>query len=329
MKAAVIHGARDLRVEERPVPEAGPDEIVVRTLVASICNATDVHIWEGELGEELRPPFPHVLGHERSGEVVAVGARVRGFRVGDRVACWAKMDGAFAEYDAIRPGQFPTVHVGTALSDRAGAFLEFVAATLRTITAAGPRPGESVAVLGTGVQGLLLALEAKLLGAGRVVAVDPLGSRVERALALGVDAGVVLSGLDQEGALAALREELGRDADLVLDATGSALWPGGNSVDLGLAALRWAGRYVVHALPTADVPVNVRLLSMKGITMKGVDVPPHEVLPLMKVGVRWAAEGRLPLDALETHRVPLDRVEEGLRLCRDAPADVLKVVVEF
>ena len=72
MRAAVIHGPEQLRLEERPVPEPGPGELVIRTLVASICNATDVHIWEGRLGEELRPPFPHVLGHERAGRVVAV-----------------------------------------------------------------------------------------------------------------------------------------------------------------------------------------------------------------------------------------------------------------
>lgn len=83
MRAARIHGPCDRRVER--VPEPGPGEILVRARVASICSAADMHLWEGGLGEELRPPFPHVLGHERSGEVVRLGAGVADFAVGDRV----------------------------------------------------------------------------------------------------------------------------------------------------------------------------------------------------------------------------------------------------
>lgn len=329
MKAAVIHGPGDLRVEERAIPEPAAGELLVRTRAASICNATDVHIFEDRIGEDLRPSYPHVLGHERSGEVVAVGESVRGFRVGDRVACWAKMDGAFAEYDVLRPDAYPTVRVDPALSDEAAAFLEFVAATLRTLTAAAVRPGECVVVLGQGVQGLLLALEARLLGARRVVGIDLVAERLERAADLGVDATVNLSGLAQREAVDAVREALGGEADLVVDAAGSATWPGGNSITVGMQSLRWAGRYVMHALPPGDVPINARLLTVRGLTLRGVDVPPQEVRPIMEVGARWAAEGRLPLDDLVTHRVTLDRVEDGLRLCRDRPAEVLKVVVDF
>lgn len=141
MRAVVIDGPGALRVGEVPDPVPGAGEVVIRTLSAAICNATDVHIWEGRLGEDLRPAFPHVLGHERSGVVVAVGPGVEGIAVGDRVACWAKMDGAFAEYDVLRPNDYPMVVLGEGVSDDAGALLEFVGATLRCLHAARLRPG--------------------------------------------------------------------------------------------------------------------------------------------------------------------------------------------
>ena len=328
MRAGVIHGPGDLRVEEVEASEPGPGEILIRTLAASICNATDVHIWEGSVGEELRPPYPHVLGHERAGEVVAVGAGVKDFAVGDRVSCWAKMDGAFGEYDVLRPWQYPTVKLGDDVSSDAGSLLEFVGATLRCIHAAGLRPGERVVVLGQGVQGLVLAREARLLGAARVVGVDLLPNRLERSRAWGADVAYDLSGKSYTHALGDLRDAVGGEADLVIDASGKGIWEGGNSINLGLELLRWAGRYVVYGLPTRDLEVNARLIGMKGITFKGIDTPPHEVASLLSLGERWVAAGRLPIHELVTHRVPLERVAEGLALCRDRPGEVLKVMVD-
>ncbi|HEX6940813.1 MAG TPA: zinc-binding dehydrogenase [Longimicrobiales bacterium] len=329
MTAAVIRGPRDLRIEQLPEPVAGPGEIVIRTLAASICNATDVHIWEGSLGEELRPPYPHVLGHERVGVVVALGADVTGFAVGDRVSCWAKMDGAFGEYDVLRPSQYPTVRLSDGVSSDAGSLLELVGATLRCMHASGLRPGERVLILGQGVQGLVLAREAKLLGAGLVATVDLLASRLDRSRAMGSDVAYDLSGKRYDEALAELRDAVGGEVDLVIDASGRGTWEGGNSVNLALELLRWAGRYVVYGLPTHDVSVNARMVGVKGITFKGIDTPPHEVRALLALGERWVAEGRLALEGLVTHRVPLERVAEGLALCRDRPAEVLKVMVEF
>jgi 2-desacetyl-2-hydroxyethyl bacteriochlorophyllide A dehydrogenase len=329
MRAAVIHGARDLRNENVPERDPGQGEILIRTLKASICNATDVHIWEGELGEELRPPFPHVLGHERSGEVVAVGEGVTGFAPGDRVGLWAKMDGAFAEYDVLRPWEYPLVKLSDAVSDDAGSLLEFVGATLRALHSARLRPGERVLVLGQGVQGMMLAQEARLMGASRVVGVDLLPFRLRRAEAMGLDAGYDLTGKGYAQARDELRDALGGEADLVIDATGKGRWEGGSSIDLALELLRWAGRFLVYALPTRNVELNARLIGMKGITLQGIDTPPHEVGPLMRLGERWVADGRLRLEELITHRVPLERVEEGLKLCRDRPGEVLKVMVEM
>lgn len=328
MRAAVLHGPRDLRVMDVREPRPGPGAVLIRNAVASICNATDLHIWEGSVGEDVRPPYPHILGHERTGVVEAVGADVDGFTVGDRVACWSKMDGAFAEYDVLRPAEHPTVRLGDEISDDAGALLEFVGATLRGLEAARIEPGERVLILGQGVQGLTLAQEAKLRGAGFVAGVDLVASRLETAEELGVDATYDLTGRSWDEALEGLREAAGGEVDVVIDATGAGRWDGGNTVNLALELLRWAGRYIVYALPTRDLEVNARLIGMKGINFKGIDTPPHEVERLLAEGERWVAGGRLELETYITHRVPLDRVEDGLALCRDRPDEVLKVMVD-
>lgn len=330
MRAAMIHAPRDVRVtDEAAAPEPGPGEILIRTLAASICNATDVHIWAGEVGEELRPPYPHVLGHERAGVVEAVGDDIAGFEIGDRVACWSKMDGAFAEYDVLRPAEHPTIRLSDDVSDDAGALLEFVGATLRGLEAARIEPGERVLILGQGVQGLTLAQEAKLRGAGEVAGVDVVGSRLARAASFGVDVTYDLTGKGWAEAIAELRDAVGGEVDVVIDATGRGRWDGGNSVNLALELLRWAGRYLVYALPTRDIEVNARLIAMKGVRFQGIDTPPHEVGRLLAEGERWVADGRLELERLITHRVPLGRVEDGLTLVRDLPAEVLKVMVDI
>lgn len=328
MRAVRIHGPRDLRLEVVPEPEPGVDGIVVRTLAASICNATDVHIWEGLAGEDLRPPYPHVLGHERTGVVVAVGKGVEGFEVGDRVACWAKMDGAFGEYDVLYPHRYPTIKLSPSISDDAGSLLEFVGATLRCIHSARLVPGERVLIVGQGVQGLVLMQEAKLLGAGLVATVDLVERRLEKGRALGADVAFNLTGRSFDEAYAEIREATGGEFDLVIDASGKGSWEGGNSINLALELLRWGGRFVAYGLPVRDLEVNLRQVTLKGITLKGIDTPPHEVRRLLALGERWMAEGKLRIEELITHRVPLEKVAEGLALCRDRPEEVLKVMVD-
>ena len=86
MQAAVYHGPRDIRVEEIPTPTIAEDEVLLRVRACGICGS-DLHMYRLGMFEALGRPVAHgrVMGHELSGEVVAVGARVTEFRVGDRL----------------------------------------------------------------------------------------------------------------------------------------------------------------------------------------------------------------------------------------------------
>ena len=83
MKSAVFYGKHDLRVEDRPMPEVGPEDVLIEVKVCGVCG-TDVHIYEGDKGAADVTP-PTILGHEFSGVVAKIGEKVNGLQPGDRV----------------------------------------------------------------------------------------------------------------------------------------------------------------------------------------------------------------------------------------------------
>lgn len=204
MRAAVLYDVDDIRIEERPVPQIGAGEILVRTQASGICTG-DVMAWY------VRRKAPLVLGHEPSGIVQAVGADVESFRPGDRVfvhhhapcfACRAcergdyvqcatwratKIDpGGLAEFFRVpRENLRDTLHVpqNVALAD--ASLVEPLACVLKSLRRSGARKGDRLHVIGLGVMGLMHALAAQDLGAD-VSGSDFLPERCAFAQSLGV-----------------------------------------------------------------------------------------------------------------------------------------------
>src|SRR5437879_13265732 len=101
MKAAVYHGPRDIRVEELPLPAIAADEVLVRVAACGICGSY-LHLYRLGMFEALGRPVEggRVMGHELAGEIAAVGASVREFSPGDRIAGVSL--GGFAGYVAVQ-----------------------------------------------------------------------------------------------------------------------------------------------------------------------------------------------------------------------------------
>lgn len=196
MKACVLHGAGDLRVDDVPTPTPGKRDVLVRLAAGGICGS-DLHYFaEGGAGDfRMRAPF--TLGHEGAGVVAAVGAEVAAVRVGDRVAvnpnhpCGAcapcregrrqlcarprffgsaarfpHTHGLFAEFFVAAEGNCHRVPPG--LPARAAACAEPLAVALHAVAQAGPLAGRSVFIVGSGPIGVLLAAAARLAGATRI-----------------------------------------------------------------------------------------------------------------------------------------------------------------
>ena len=209
MKSAVFYGKHDLRVEDRPMPEVGPEDVLIEVKVCAVCG-TDVHIYEGDKGAADVTP-PTILGHEFSGVVAKTGEKVSGFRPGDRVCidpncyCGAcdpcrkglahycehmigygtTVDGGFAQYCAVNQRQVYRLGANTTFEQ--GAMTEPAACCLHGIDLCNIQPGHQVVVIGGGMIGLLMVQLAKLAGAARVALLEPVESKREVGKKLGAD----------------------------------------------------------------------------------------------------------------------------------------------
>ncbi|MFC3321512.1 zinc-dependent alcohol dehydrogenase [Mesorhizobium cantuariense] len=211
MKAAIFDTVGvPLRIGMVPDPTPAPDEVVLRVAACGICGS-DLHITEDPVPFGIGAGF--VLGHEFAGDIVAVGSKVTGLRIGDRVAvvpmrgcghCEAcgrgdpgrcremeLIGGGYAQYATVAARQCHILPDDVVLED--GALAEPLSVALHCIIRSGMQPGDRVAILGAGPIGLLVAFWARRMGASRVVVADIHGHQRERALALGAT-GVALSG---------------------------------------------------------------------------------------------------------------------------------------
>ncbi|GAA4768621.1 alcohol dehydrogenase catalytic domain-containing protein [Novosphingobium ginsenosidimutans] len=255
MRAAVFKEAgKPWAIEERPDPTPGEGEAVIRVGRCGICG-TDLNMTSGR-GYDF--PCDTVLGHEFSGEVVAVGKGVETLRVGDRVTAlpaagcghcdlchagqvvmcsnMAPYAGGYAEY--MRIAERTAVKLPAALSLNDGALIEPLAVGLHGVRLAQLPLGAKVLVLGAGAVGLAATFWARRLGAGKVVSASRSERRRDMALTLGAD-DYVLTG---EGEAERINEALGGMPDYVFEAAGAVgllqqsinlVRPNGHVVSLG------------------------------------------------------------------------------------------------
>ncbi|TWI69508.1 2-desacetyl-2-hydroxyethyl bacteriochlorophyllide A dehydrogenase [Pseudoduganella lurida] len=335
MKAVVCEAPGALRLVERPVPVAGPGEVLLRVRRIGLCG-TDMHIFRG-----TQPflAYPRVMGHELSGEIVTAPAG-SALRPGDPVyvmpylscgACVAcrrgrtncctrvevlgvHRDGGMAEYLAL-PAQFVFGTEGIALDD--AAMLEFLAIGAHAVRRATMERGQNVLVVGAGPIGIAVALFAQL-GGGVVTVLDGREDRLAfcRA-ALGIGR-TVTAGEGDRAALAALTN--GEFFDAVFDATGNV-----HAMERGLDFVAHAGTYVLVSIVRdrisfADPEFHKRettLLASRNATAEDF----RTVLAAMKAG-------QVPAGLMNTHRTTLAGFVDVLPDWMDPAAGVIKAIVE-
>jgi L-iditol 2-dehydrogenase len=338
MRAAVYYNNRDIRTEERPVPKAGPGELVVRIAASGVCGS-DVMEWY------RLPKAPLVLGHEISGEVVEAGAGVTRFAVGDRVVathhvpcntCRHCLAGHHPYCDTLRtthfdPGGFcesvrlPALNVdrGTfrlpeSVSYEEATFVEPLACVLRALRVSSFRATQDVAVLGSGISGALFVLALRALGVGAILATDVNPWRLERIRALGADDAFDATADVPE----AIRTRLGgRGADLVVVTTAA--------LPAVAQALRSAGRggtilFFAPAEPGTTFPFPLFDIWKDGLSIvHSYAGPPAD----MAAALDLIAARRVDVAATITHRLPLERTADAFDLVARA-GESLKVIVE-
>ncbi|HEY8384109.1 MAG TPA: NADPH:quinone oxidoreductase family protein [Microvirga sp.] len=261
MKAVMSHapgGPETLVIEERPDPQAGPGEVVLRVMACGV-NYPDVLIIEDRY--QFKPQRPFAPGGEVAGIVDSLGEGVQGLRVGDRVIGFAGW-GGLAQRLALPAGK--CVPVPDAMPfDEAAAFIMTYGTSYHALKdRASLEPGETLLVLGAaGGVGLAAVELGKAMGA-RVVAAASSEEKVALAKAHGADEGVVYPAgpFDREGAKAL--------ADLFKGACGkggaNVIYDpvGGDYSEAALRAIAWEGRHLVVGFPAGipKLPLNLALL---------------------------------------------------------------------
>ena len=339
MQAVVCHGPEDYRLEEVDVPVPGPGEALVRVEAVGIC-ASDLKCYHGAAkfwGDENRPAWAEtevIPGHEFTGTVVALDEQAAArwkVAVGDRVVaeqivpCWTcryclggdyhmcaphdmfgfkrRTPGAMASYMVFTADSL--VHpVSQDLPPAHAAFAEPLSCALHAVERARLAFDDVVVVAGCGPIGLGMVAGAKAKHPRLVVALDLAQDKLELARACGADVIVNIGSEDPVAVVRGLTDGWG--ADVYLEGTGHPA-----AVGQGLNLLRKLGRYVEYSVFGSDVSVDWSIISDdKELDVLGAHLGPH----CWPAAIAMIESGRLPMDRICTHQLPLTEFQAGLDL---------------
>jgi L-iditol 2-dehydrogenase len=330
MRAVVLYGKEDARLEQVPIPTPGPGEVRVRIRAALTCG-TDLKVFRRGYHAKMIVP-PAIFGHELAGEIDAVGACVTGWQPGDRVMAANSapcgecffctrdreelcegllfLNGAYAEYVVIpeRIVRKNLLRVPEPLSFEAAALTEPLACAVHGVQETGVRAGETVVVLGAGPLGLFLVRCAVLAGA-RVLVVARRPDRLQAALQMGATAvfdtqansntqrPIPNTPLDWVRA-----HSSGYGADRVIEATGSPeVWK------QAISLVRKGGTVnLFGGCPAGtSIQVDTGRLHYDALTLLGTF---HHTPATIREALRLLADGKIPVDVIIQEHASLDRL---------------------
>lgn len=346
MKAVIVHGKDDLRVEETADPVCGPGEVLVELAWGGICGS-DIGYWKhGATGTAVLSD-PLVLGHEVSGRIASVGDDTAGAvaalgadagtpvtlhpatlvgdhqvapEVASRTNLWPEVryfgsaafqpheQGAFSRYRAVRPDQLRIIPDGVSLKD--AALAEPFGVALHALSRAGEVDGKTVLVNGCGPIGALTVAAAKAAGAGHVVAADLSDDALDIARRMGADQTVNPT----------RDETLPADVDAAIEASGAPRALGGV-----IAAVRRGGVLVqVGNLPAGEVSAAIGNIVTREIDYRGSYRFVDEISTALEL-----IAGGVDVSPLITHEVAIEDAVRGFELAADRSTGSSKVMIRL
>lgn len=334
MRQVRIERPRECRIVDAPPPQITAQTVLARTRCCSLLME-NVAEWIGT-DPRLRQPghpyyqgFPYVMDSEIVAEVIAVGSEVEGVREGDRFVTYGKMN----ELHLFEPHTWTQLPPG--VPDEAAVSLPFSGTALQCARRAQINLGDDVAVIGQGPMGLLVTMWAAKAGAGRVIVADRYARRLELARQMGATETVDASTHEVAETIRNLTAGIG--VDIAIDAGNTA-----RTFNLALEVARDKGRVVVlsfHTQPITvdDITKEFYHKELDVVATRGTGPPPAYRSPLVRwtsrdnlhLVARWLGEGRIHPERLITHRLPLEKLTEGLEMIEGKPAEVVKILVEW
>ncbi|MBM7825042.1 L-idonate 5-dehydrogenase [Arcanobacterium pluranimalium] len=340
MKAVVVHGPKDLRIDEVADPVCGPVDVLVRMEWGGICGS-DVAYWRSGISGTAVLRDPLILGHEVAGYVAEVGSEVDGVEVGAKVALypaslvgdyqvaedmrartnlWPEVryfgsaaflpheQGGFSKFRIVRPDQLRFLPQG--VTTKAGALAEPFAVAIHAVRRAGDVADKTVLVNGAGPIGSLAVAAAKAYGARHVTVADLSEQALDIARAMGADCTInILQG-----------QELPQDVDIAIEASGAPAAIGGV-----ISATRRGGVVVqVGNLPGGDVSATLGNIVTREIEYRGS----YRFADEMDEAIRLL-DGVVDISPLQTHEFDILQACEAFDVAADRSSGSSKVMLKL
>ena len=343
MKVAVMLGGGKMGFEERDIPKAKDDEVLVKLEYVGICGS-DLHYYEtGAIGDYVvKPPF--VLGHEPGGTVVEVGKNVKHLKVGDRVAlepgktcghcefcktgrynlcpdvvffATPPVDGVFQEYVAHEADL--CFKLPDNVSTLEGALIEPLAVGFHAAIQGEAHLGQRAVVMGAGCIGLVSMMALKARGVSEVYVVDIMEKRLEKALELGATG--VINGA-KEDVLERVKELTGgAGMDLVIETAGTEI----TTRQAIHMAKKGSNIVLVGYSKSGEMTLPMSLVLDKELTFKTVFRYRH----IYPMAIDAVAAGKVNLKGIVTDVFGLDEAQKAMDYSVNNKADIVKAVIRI
>ncbi|XP_026325814.1 sorbitol dehydrogenase-like [Hyposmocoma kahamanoa] len=330
--SAVLYKTKDLKLAQTPIPQIADDEVLLRMDCVGICGS-DVHYWQDGACGHFILNSPMIMGHEASGVVDKVGAKVKNLKAGDRVAIEPGVPCRYCEF--CKTGRYhlcpdivfcatPPVHGNLCryykhaadfcyklpdhVSMEEGALLEPLSVGIHACRRGGVAAGDTVLVLGAGPIGLVTMLAAKAMGAAKILITDILPSRLEFAKQIGADHTLLVTRESNEADLVKkVHELLGGHPDISIDASGAQA-----TVRLALLATKSGGVAVLVGMGSPELTVPLAGAVAREVDIRGIFRYVNEY----PIALSLVASGKIDVKPLVTHHYTLEETLEAYEVAR-------------
>ena len=343
MKVAIMTGIGEMAFEERDIPKAKDDEVLVKLEYVGICGS-DMHYYEtGAIGDYVvKPPF--VLGHEPGGTVVEVGKDVKHLKVGDRVAlepgktcghcqfckegkynlcpdviffATPPVDGVFQEYVAHEADL--CFKLPDNVSTLEGALIEPLAVGFHAAIQGDAHLGQKAVVMGSGCIGLVSMMALKACGVSRVYVVDIMEKRLEKAMELGADG--VINGKETDVLEKARELTGGIGFDLAIETAGTEI-----TTNQAIQTVSKGATIVLVGYgKTGMMNIMASMALDKEITIKTIFRYRH----IYPMAIEAVEQGKVNLKGIATHIFDFDDMQTAMDRSINEKAEIVKAVVKI
>lgn len=342
MRVAIMTDVNKMELTERDIPTPKDDEVLVRVEYVGVCGS-DLHYYEaGGIGANIvKPPF--VLGHEAGGTVVEVGSAVKHLKVGDRVAlepgktcgkcefcrtgrynlcpdviffATPPIDGVFQDYVAHEADL--CFKIPDNMDTMEAALIEPLAVGFHAARQGGAQAGQTAVVTGAGCIGLVSMMALKAMGVSKVIVVDIMQKRLDKAMELGATA--VVNGREVDTVEEIMRLTDGKGADLVIEASGTEI----TTRQAIHFTKKGATIVLVGYSASGEETLPISLALDKELTFKTVFRYRH----IYPMAIEAVAAGKVNLKGIVTNIFSLDDIQEAMDQSVKNKADIVKSVIK-